>query len=187
MIRSELYVALVHFPVLNKAGETICSAVTNLDIHDIARLSRTYGIKKYYIVTILSDQEILTKQIISHWHDGAGGKKNPARKEAFSIIKVTGSIDEVLEDIKKETGSDAKIIATSAREFQRSLSYPVMKNKLNESTGAYLLTFGTAWGLTPEFVGSADYVLKPLKGHDGYNHLSVRSAASIIIDRLTGE
>ncbi|MBR0179914.1 MAG: RNA methyltransferase, partial [Firmicutes bacterium] len=35
-------------------------------------------------------------------------------------------------------------------------------------------------------VERADFRLPPIYGREGYNHLSVRSAASIIIDRLLG-
>ena len=52
---------------------------------------------------------------------------------------------------------------------------------------AYVLIFGTAWGLTEEFISKADYVLEPIVGKTDYNHLSVRSAAAIIFDRLLGQ
>ncbi len=45
-----LYVGLVHFPVYNKHQETIASAITPLDIHDFARLSKTYGIKGFFVL-----------------------------------------------------------------------------------------------------------------------------------------
>jgi hypothetical protein len=51
----------------------------------------------------------------------------------------------------------------------------------------FLLVFGTAWGLTREFIEAADYVLAPIMGATGYNHLSVRSAAAIVLDRLLGQ
>ena len=49
-----------------------------------------------------------------------------------------------------------------------------------------LLVFGTAWGLTDDFMDRADHILEPLGGPETYNHLSVRSAAAIIVDRLLG-
>jgi hypothetical protein len=51
----------------------------------------------------------------------------------------------------------------------------------------YLLLLGTAWGLSENLIAEADYVLEPIKGVSDYNHLSVRSAAAIIMDRLMGE
>ncbi len=43
----DIYIGLVHHPVRNRHGETVATAVTNLDIHDIARAARTYGIRGY--------------------------------------------------------------------------------------------------------------------------------------------
>ena len=48
-----LYVALIHHPVVNKNGMIIGSAVTNMDLHDIARAGRTFGVRGYYVVTPL--------------------------------------------------------------------------------------------------------------------------------------
>jgi hypothetical protein len=50
----------------------------------------------------------------------------------------------------------------------------------------YLLIFGTAWGLPENFIAEADYILNPVIGNTDYNHLSVRSAVAIILDRLFG-
>jgi hypothetical protein len=51
-----------------------------------------------------------------------------------------------------------------------------------------LLLFGTGWGLTNEMLAECDFVLEPIAGlgKNSYNHLSVRSAAAIILDRLLG-
>jgi hypothetical protein len=51
-------------------------------------------------------------------------------------------------------------------------------------TQPYLVLFGTGWGLAEEIMERADYTLKPVSGYTDYNHLSVRSAAAIIMDRL---
>ena len=56
-----LNIALVHHPVVNKRGEIIGSAVTNLDIHDIARTARTYGVAEYFIATPYEDQQNLVQ------------------------------------------------------------------------------------------------------------------------------
>jgi len=40
--------------------------------------------------------------------------------------------------------------------------------------------------LTKEVKDDSDYVLAPIEGK-GYNHLSVRSAVAIILDRLLGD
>lgn len=184
MQETELYIALIHHPVFNKKGETICSAVTNLDLHDIARAARTFGVKHYYIVTTLEDQKELTDKIVKHWTEGKGGILNPARKEALRLIQIKGSLDAVVKELKGEAGGDLKLIATTAKKRSDSISFANLRSEICKG-GRYLLLFGTAWGLTDTIVEGADWVLEPLVGVNGYNHLSVRSAASIILDRLT--
>ncbi len=51
----------------------------------------------------------------------------------------------------------------------------------------YLILFGTAWGIAKEVIEQADYILAPIQGNSNYNHLSVRSAAAIVLDRLLGD
>ncbi len=38
---TDLYVALLHHPVLDKNGLVVTTALTTMDIHDIARSART--------------------------------------------------------------------------------------------------------------------------------------------------
>jgi hypothetical protein len=57
---------------------------------------------------------------------------------------------------------------------------------LLRSDRPYLLALGTAWGLSEDFIAEADHVLDPILGDTDYNHLSVRSAAAIMLDRLMG-
>lgn len=175
--------ALIHYPVLNKYGETIASAVTNLDLHDIARAARTYGVKTFYVVTPLHDQQILAQKIIGHWIEGFGGKYNPHRKEAFELIRILDSLDSVMKDIRQRSKKEARMVVTSAKQIEGNIGYGQLRDLI--STGIpYLLLFGTAWGLSGEIISRADYFLKPIFGTREYNHLSVRSAAAVILDRL---
>ncbi len=50
-----------------------------------------------------------------------------------------------------------------------------------------MILLGTAWGLAPQVIESSDGILEPISGVGKYNHLSVRSAAAIVLDRLLGE
>ncbi len=181
---TKLYIALLHHPVKNKNGEIIASAVTNLDLHDISRIAKTYGVGSFYVVTPLDDQRALVEKIISHWTQGRGGTYNPNRREALNLVKVKDSLAQVLDDIKHETSAAVKIVATCADEKQQSLGFDDFRRRLKETENAYLLVFGTAWGLTNEFLGSVDFVLEPIKGNTGYNHLPVRAAVAIILDRI---
>jgi hypothetical protein len=178
-----LYIALAHHPVVNKNGDTITSAVTNLDLHDISRSARTYGAKKFFVVTPLEDQKNLVGQIISHWVTGFGGSYNPKRRQALELIQVENSLGDVVENIAREEKGPPRIVVTSAREDGAKITCKELRTKL-ESGNPHLLIFGTAWGLCPEVIDAADYLLEPIRGKEAYNHLSVRSASAIILDRL---
>ncbi len=187
MYRGEtsLHIALIHHPVLNKKGDIIGSAVTNLDLHDIARVARTYGVSRYYIVTPYSDQQNLVREMLDHWLTGHGGQYNPARKEALNIVRVVDNLEHVQENIVKRFNRKPFLVCTSARKQNCSISYSEVKKEIN-SNHPVLLLFGTAHGLAPELLQRAVHVLPPITGIADYNHLSVRSAASIVIDRLLG-
>ena len=180
-----LYVALVHYPVVNKNGDTITSAITNLDLHDIARAAKTYGVKAFYVVTPLDDQKEMTRRIISHWTQGAGATYNPVRRQALELIQLKDTIEGVCKQIEQIEGAPPQLVATCARRYPDSIGYTALRNLFGNGR-SYLLTFGTAWGLAGEFINSADYILEPIYGETQYNHLSVRSAAAIIFDRLLG-
>jgi hypothetical protein len=178
-------VALTHYPVVNKRGDIIASALTNLDLHDIARAAKTYGVKSFYLVTPLSDQKALANKIIAHWTAGAGAVYNPARRSALELIKVKDSIGDVTEDIKNIEDSYPKTVTTCAQRYPSSIGYAEFRDII-ECGIPHLLIFGTALGLAESLISEADFVLEPITGTTGYNHLSVRSAAAIILDRLLG-
>ncbi|MBF0226174.1 MAG: RNA methyltransferase [Desulfobacterales bacterium] len=175
--------ALIHYPVVNKNGETIISAITNLDIHDISRAAMTYGVKSFYVVTPLLDQQELAKKIIDHWQSGFGAQYNPIRKQALSLVKIESSLDEVINSIAENEKEIPSTIVTCAKEKTKNIGYKDMR-KMLENGKPHLLLFGTGWGLSEDFFNNANYVLEPIKGNTEYNHLSVRSAAAIIFDRL---
>ncbi len=182
---SPLYVALVHYPVTDKNGATIASAVTNLDLHDIARAALTFGVRGYYVVTPLEDQVVLVNRILDHWVAGAGGTYNPDRRLALQLVRVTTTFEAAVADIARAEGCRPKTVATTARRSAGALSYERLRQMCGGPT-PIVVAFGTAWGLTDAFLDAVDYVLDPLTGRGDYNHLSVRSAAAIILDRLTG-
>jgi len=181
-----LYLALTHYPVVNKSGDIIASAVTNLDLHDISRAAQTYGVKYFYAVTPLKDQQVLVQRIIAHWIDGAGAVYNPDRRRALETIRVVDSIADVVEDIRRIENKSPKTVVTSASRYPASIGYDDLRNEMKNGR-PHLLVFGTAWGLAESFVSEADYILEPIMGSTDYNHLSVRTAAGIILDRLLGD
>ncbi len=180
-----LNIALIHHPVVNKRAEIIGSAVTNLDIHDIARTARTYGVAEYFIATPYEDQQLLVKELLTHWDTGHGSTYNPARKEALSIVRLVSSLEVAIALLTEKYGKRPMLITTSALSRDTTLGYTEVKERIN-SREPILLLFGTAHGLAPEIIALSDTTLPPIKGGTNYNHLSVRSAASIILDRLLG-
>ena len=181
-----VHLALTHYPVVNKNGDIIASAVTNLDLHDISRAAKTYGVKTFYVVTPLDDQKELVQRILSHWTIGAGGIYNPFRRSALELIKVMSSLADVAEDIASAEKRYPKTVVTCAKRYPSSIGYDEFRTILTDGV-PHLLVFGTAWGLADAFIYAADYILEPIAGTSAYNHLSVRSAAAIILDRLLGE
>jgi hypothetical protein len=179
-----LFLALIHYPVVNRRGEIIASAVTNLDLHDLARTACTYDVPGCYVVTPLRDQRDLAKTLLSHWCEGVGRELHPDRATALSRLRVIDSLDEVLEDIRGESGCKPVVWATSARGIPGALSHVEARKILESRSHPVLLLFGTAWGLADSVVKSADALLEPIGGVNGYNHLSVRCAAAIMMDRL---
>ena len=185
-----LHVALVHHPVRNRHGETVATAVTNLDIHDLARSGRTYDVTNTWIVTPLEQQRSLVSRIVSHWQAGEGKTFNPIRAAAFERVRVTASIESLIESIEAETGERPVVIGTGAAVREGALSYDACRARIAQGNGSVLLLFGTGWGLIDDVMASCDHLLpgvNAMAGRDGYNHLSVRAAVAIILDRLVGD
>ncbi|MFZ7104525.1 MAG: RNA methyltransferase [Peptococcaceae bacterium] len=184
-----LFLGLVHYPVYNKNMEVIATSITNMDVHDIARTATTYGIEKYFLVHPLETQHEITQEILKYWQEGYGGVYNPDRKKALKLVAIKHSIADVLNEIKSQYTGQIKIIVTDARKYDHSIDYLTLKEKINHSPENinYLILFGTGWGLNKDVLESADYRLLPIYGKGDYNHLSVRSAVAIILDRLCGE
>jgi hypothetical protein len=179
-------IALIHYPVYDRQERVIATALTTLDIHDLARLARTYGVEGFYVVTPLQSQQELTRRLVDHWMTGWGARYNPTRKEALSLVRMADDLEEVLSGIEQEEGRRAKTVATAARHYAQARPYAEMAELFRQQGDSpYLILFGTGWGLTRDIVEQSHYVLEPIEGK-GYNHLSVRTAAAIILDRLLG-
>jgi hypothetical protein len=176
-------VALIHYPVVNKNGDTVASAVTNLDLHDMARAARTFGVQALHVITPLEDQRALAEKIVGHWTKGPGRVHNPKRREALECVRVAASLDDTRSFIAEVYGRPPVVVATCARRYPEACGFAELTGRLRNGT-PHLLLFGTAWGLAPELIASSDAILEPIGGHGDYNHLSVRCAAAIVMDRL---
>lgn len=183
---NNLAIALVHYPVYNKHHEVVTSALTNLDQHDIARSSKTYGLGRFYIVTPSEEQRKLAERISGHWKQGWGAEYNPDRKQALDIVRVTPSISSAVADFQTGFKKTVKLAVTGAAERSGTTSLGIFKEFIQDVAQPYLLMLGTGWGLTEEIFSTADLILEPIAGNGLYNHLSVRSAAAIMLDRILG-
>ncbi len=191
---SHVYLTLLHYPVYDKNGAIVATSITNYDIHDISRLARTYNLGGYYMVTPLRSQQELCHRIIRHWVEGFGSQYNQTRYEAFSTTHLADSFPEVLEELTEKFQTAPKVIITSARQHIAAecgkplVSYHQVSELVRKNTSTpHVIVLGTGYGIENQCIRShGDMVLQPVYGVSGYNHLSVRSAASIMIDRLFG-
>jgi len=182
---SALYVALAHHPVLNKASQTVTTSISNLDIHDIARAALTYGVKAYYIIHSDPAQKSLLASIRNFWQND-DLPYNPDRSLALSRIRQSDTIETTLTEITKQEAMRPRVITTTARNMQNQISYGYLKT-LTQLEKPILIIFGTGYGLCDEVHQLADHILQPVQGCGEYNHLSVRSAVSVVLDRISSE
>ena len=184
-VHTNIDIALVHFPVYNKPGDIVTSSVTTLDVHDISRICRTYAVGTFYVVTPLDTQQKLVSRMMEHWLEGYGAEYNPTRKEALLNTRVVNVLEDAVADVTERRGKTPRTVVSSAKQFPQSQSYQEMREAIKEDH-PHLLLFGTGWGLEKGIVERADIVLAPIDGLSGYNHLPVRAAVAIILDRLLG-
>ena len=181
------YVMEIHYPVLDKSGEKSSTAITGMDLQDIARACRTYGIKKYLLVTPTAQQREMAKKIITYWTKGLGSKCNPNLKEAFSSVKIFASAQKALSWVKQKEKVEPYKIATTTQIGEGATHWLSLKREILFENLSPVFMFGTGLGLHKEILNSADAVMTPIiGGTDGWNHLSMRSAVSITLDRFFG-
>jgi len=174
---------LTHYPVYNKNKDVVVSSVTTLDIHDLARIAKTFGLGTFFIVTPLKSQIALIERVFSHWKTGYGSSYNPTRKEAFGNTRVVDNLGSVSRLIMDHEGKRPKIIATGAKKAPNSTKFHEMKKIINMKD-PFAILLGSGWGLERDLLMKSDYILEPIEGVGDYNHLPVRGAAAIILDRL---
>jgi hypothetical protein len=184
---ANLYLGLVHYPIYNKNMKVVATAVTNFDIHDISRTARTYDVKRYFLIHPLDEQKKIITKITDYWQNGFGQVYNPDRSNALERVSYIPSIGNAIDEIEKIEGTKPITITTDARKYENTVSYGFVRNLLKEGSQPILLLFGTGFGIEKTVMGSFDYILEPIYGPCDYNHLCVRSAAAIIIDRIAGE
>lgn len=182
----DLAVGLVHYPIMDRAGTTVATNVTNFDIHDIARACRVYGVNDYFIIHPGQEQLMFVSRVLDHWRTGPGSRMNPKRKTALGPVKTAESLEQALSLWGRK---DAAVVATHAREKDKYEGYTFRQMREELPKRPHFLVFGTGFGLAESVFESCTHLLEPIRGAppEDYRHLSVRSAVSICLDRLRGE
>jgi hypothetical protein len=179
-------IALVHHPVLDGQGAIVTTAVTNLDVHDLARSARTYGCSDYFVTHPIAAQRELVERIRSHWTEGSSGRRIPDRREALRVLRIVDSLDAAIDALGGR--QQVEVWVTAARQLGEPVPFDVARQRLEGEGKPVLVVFGTGWGLAPSVIDAADALLAPIRPSRGdYNHLSVRAACAIALDRLLGE
>ncbi len=181
---AELYIALLHFPMRNREGQVVVTALTSLDVPDIARTARTYNVKRFYIVHPVESQRRIAMRLRDFW---VSEEELPTRREALKLVAIREDLEEVYQEVAQEEGAPPLVLGTTARAHllpYPKLSWEEARRILGERP--VLVLFGTGHGMTDELLAACDALLPAVRA-GGYNHLSVRAAVAIILDRLKGE
>ena len=189
MSRQSVYIALVHYPVLDKAGNVVTTAVTNLDVHDFSRLARSYALAGFFLVTPITAQQELAEHLLAHWRLGPGKTRVPERADALQLCTVVSSVADMQTHLASKHQLAPYVIATGARprDTSKACNYAEAAQAITQRERPTLILYGTGHGLAESLFELSDAILTPLRAKNDYNHLSVRTAAAISLDRLFGE
>jgi len=190
-LASRTYAILAHHPIYDRTGDVVTSAVTNLDLHDIARSCATYGLAGYILVHPVTAQRDKVDRIVDAWpkRSRAPSSAPDHRIDALGLVSTAPSIEEALAIISDHHNRAPFLVTTSARAVDAEISLVGFDQLLGERAcedEPVALLFGTGWGLTDEVVSKSNQLLAPVRGEPKFNHLSVRGAVAIILDRLFG-
>jgi len=179
--------ALLHHPVHDRERRVVTTAITNLDLHDIARSAHAFGLRRLYVAHPVQAQRTLADRVRRHWTEGSGALRIPDRVAPLSGLAVVPTLDDALRDL----GGDGEVelwTTSGAPAASRALSLAAGRERLRGEGPPVLIAFGTGWGLADSVHERARFRLEPIRSPraDGYNHLSVRAAAAIVFDRLLG-
>ena len=183
----DIFLALLHHPVLDRHGNVSTTALTNVDLHDLARSARTYGVERFFVVTPIELQQELIRRVLHHWTQGTGAARIPTRADAMSRVELQPDLEATIHRVSELAGAAPLVVATGAGFRQEVISAAELRQHATRLGRPALILLGTGHGLAPSAVERADIRLPAIDGPPsagGYNHLSVRSAGAILLDRL---
>lgn len=181
---SRVHIVLRHDNMQGRNQQTIHTSVTQIDLHDFSRLSATYALGGFHCVTQLQSQLDLCRDMLTFWREDLAKNYNPDRVAALAKLHIHDDFENVVDMVGRQNGQPPILIGTSAKPHHKNLDFPEVSRIIGNSGRPALVLFGTGWGMKPEQLERCDWVLPPIAGLDGYNHLSVRCAAAVIVDRL---
>lgn len=182
--QNRIAIALLHYPVYDRSRRVVTSSVTSVDLHDIARIARTYAVEPFYMVTPIAAQREMIRRIIAHWV--IEDETDHPRGEALSRVRVAESLDAALQEMELEWGARPMLVVTGASLNRDLTTFSDLRARIEGGGSPLLILFGTGWGLAREFTEAAEVRLEPIAGLAGFNHLPVRAAVAIVLDRLLG-
>jgi hypothetical protein len=147
-------------------------------------------------------------RIVGHWRKDQSQQYHPKRFDALSLVRLVHDFQEVKSAIRAECGEDPEVVMPDARPLANPVSYAQLRAELEDPkrTRPLVIVFGTGWGIAEPFYPEVHRILAPIHGPKQestessemsaelnensepkrYNHLSVRAAAAIVLDRLFG-
>ncbi len=138
-----------------------------------------------YVAHPVKELRDFAQSVRDRWLEGHGRQFDSLRREALERVEIVSDLDEAIASIRGLYGTSPVLVHTSAR-TQGGVTYAALRQELESDGPPYLIMFGTGFGLAPSVAERADLILAPILGVGDYNHLSVRAAASIVLDRLRG-
>ena len=184
MINDNVFIALLHFPAMDREGNLIITSFTTMDLHDIARPARAYEINAFYIVQPVDAQRLVIRRQIDYWLSEEGKRANPTRHDIVKMVKLKYTFEEVVEEITELRGRKPIVVGTDARDYPGTISYRELAERISRREEDFLIVFGTGYGIPPDMMRTFDLILEPVRGAGEWNHLSVRNAVAVILDRL---
>lgn len=184
---AQLFAALIHYPVLDRRGRIVTSAITSLDLHDAARSARTFDLGAVFIVHPIPEQREFARTVIEHWRSEPARNFDSRRIEALETLRIVPNLDQAIDEASQLcAGALPLLVHTSAR-TTGAISARELRARLDAPDAPHaMLLFGTGFGLAPAVMERSDIALNGIRGRGDYNHLSVRAAFAIILDRLRG-
>ena len=146
----------------------------------------TFGLAGTIAVSPIEAQRDKIDGICATWRQLAASEIGDHRNHALETLESSASLEAAIERIGEAEGNTPLVVATSAQRSTQTVSDLQLRAKLALKNQPVALVFGTGWGLAPDALALADLVLDPILGIRDFNHLSVRSAVAIILDRLFG-